>query len=156
MSNVYADCIAQQAKLGIVRGAVRLPPTPLNPLSEETAGKGKASKALAIAKADFKHKFEEIWLLNGKGWRYSVVAEFEEVVDGGVITEVPGEIEVVIEVPRLGSWVGRLEPQPQDPDVGEVSIEISIWSGVVAKEEEIVRGVDFFRSQWVSENTGIS
>jgi hypothetical protein len=44
-----------------------------------------------------------MWLLNGKGCKYSVVAESEEVVDAGVITEVPGETEVVIEVPRLGS-----------------------------------------------------
>jgi hypothetical protein len=103
MSNVYADCIAQQAKEGIVRGGVRRSTTPPKLPFEEAAGRGKASKALAIAKAELKHNFEEMWLLNGKGCKYSVVAESEEVVDAGVITEVPGETEVVIEVPRLGS-----------------------------------------------------
>jgi len=98
MSRVYADCIAQQAKLGIVRGCKP------NVAEEEEEGVGKASNAAAMANAEFKHKREEMWLVNGKGCRYSVELEVDD----------PGEAEVE----RAGTCVGSEELQPQDP-VGE-------------------------------------
>jgi hypothetical protein len=79
-----------------------------------------------MAKADSKHHREETELVTGKGLKYSVVA-FEEV----------GETELDTGVARLVFWVGREGPQPQGGG-GDLSVN------------------DFLRSQWDSENTGIS
>ncbi|KAK6004497.1 hypothetical protein QM012_008359 [Aureobasidium pullulans] len=95
MSKAYADCIAQQAKLGIVRGAS----------GEDESGKGIVSNAEAMARAEFKHNREEKWLLKGKGCMYSALEEAEEV-------ELGGETEFV----RPGACVGRdVDEQPQEP-----------------------------------------
>lgn len=72
--------------------------------AEEEEGVGKASNAAAMANAEFKHKREEMWLLNGKGCRYSVELEVDDT----------GEAEVE----RADTWVGSEELQPQEP-VGE-------------------------------------
>jgi len=73
--------------------------------AEEEKGVGKASKAAAMANAEFRHKREEMWLLNGKGCRYSVEPEVDDT----------GEAS---DEERAGTWVGREELQPQEP-VGE-------------------------------------
>lgn len=131
MSKAYADCIAQQAKLGIVRGAS----------GEDETGKGMVSKADAIARAEFKHSREEKWLLKGKGCMYSAL-EAEEV-------ELGGETELV----RPGTCVGKdVEEQPQEP--GDESRDI--WSKGSALVEGGGKGSDFLRSQCFSEKTGIS
>ena len=54
MSNVYADCIAQQAKEGIVRGDIP------DKDPDEDEGEGNASNAPAIAKAEFRHSLDEV------------------------------------------------------------------------------------------------
>lgn len=57
MSNVYADCIAQQAKEGIVRGDnPKFSPPDNDP---RRVGTGKASNAPAMAKAEFKHNLDD-------------------------------------------------------------------------------------------------
>lgn len=131
MSKAYADCIAQQAKLGIVRGAN----------GEDETGNGIVSNAEAIDRAEFRHSREEKWLLKGKGCMYSAL-EADEV-------ELGGETEFV----RPGACVGRdVEEQPQEP--GDESRDI--WSKGSALVDEGGSGSDFLRSQCFSEKTGMS
>lgn len=123
--------MAQQAKLGIVRGAS----------GDGDAGKGIVSKAEAIARAEFKHSREEKWLLKGKGWRYSAL-DAEEVEFGG-------DTEFV----RPGACVGRdVEEQPQE--FGDESMDI--WSSGSALVVGGGNSSDFLRSQCFSEKTGMS
>lgn len=124
--------MAQQAKLGIVRGAS----------GEGEIGKGMVSKAEAMARAEFKHKREEKWLLKGKGCRYSAL-DAEEV-------ELGGETEVV----RPGTCVGKdVEEHPHE--FGDESI--GIWSnGSALLVLGGGKGSDFLRSQCFSEKTGMS
>lgn len=122
--------MAQQAKLGIVRGAS----------GDSETGNGMVSNADAIARAEFKHSREEKWLLKGKGWRYSAL-DAEEVEFGG-------DTELV----RPGTCVGRdVEEHPHE--FGDESMDI--WSSGSA----LVGGgnsSDFLRSQCFSEKTGMS
>jgi len=69
----------------------------------EASGRGRFSKAAAMANAEFKHKRDEMWLLKGKGWKYSVAVVELEVEDNGET-----------DVERPGTWVGNAELQPHD------------------------------------------
>lgn len=129
--------MAQHAKLGMVRGSN-------GPMAE---GGGNAENAAAIARAEFKHNREESWLLKGKGWRYSVIVDPEDVEFGGETEE-----EV-----KVGICKGKEEElQPQDCGDGELVRAVVSRGSEVVEEEGGRKGSDFLRSQCFSLKTGMS
>lgn len=130
--------MAQQAKLGMVRGSD-------GPMAE---GRGNAENAAAIARAEFKHNREESWLLKGKGWKYSVIVDAEEVEFGGETEE-----EV-----KVGNCKGKEEEelQPQDCGDGELVRAVVSRGSEVVEEEGGRKSSDFLRSQCFSLKTGMS